>query len=78
MHGLEHEAITLFTTGVRMTVLVFLIIVLGSSIRKTKAGESKVSEVARNPRVLLVAVCTLLTFSLLELLLESLDHWVIK
>ena len=71
------EGVTLFTTGIRVTVLIFLITTLYSTIRKRTNGfvGSTFSPIANNPRVLLGAVCALLFTSLVEVSLELYDHW---
>jgi hypothetical protein len=71
------ESLTLFTTGVRVTVLVFLITAVWSTIRKRTNGfvGSSLSPVVNSPKVLLYAICLLLGTSLLEVGIELYDHW---
>lgn len=70
------ESLTMFTTGVRVTILLFLITSLYSTIRKSsKIVGSALSPIGNNPRVLLYAVCCLLITSLVEVGLEMYDHW---
>ena len=70
------EGLTLFTTGVRISVLVMLIVVLWNSI---KGGANKAddmySKIAHNPRAILTLVVVLLATSLLQVSIELYDHW---
>lgn len=70
------EALSMFTTGIRMTVLVVLISVLVNSIRRgtSKSGVA-FSKIAQDPRVLLAVISTLLLTSAIELTIELVDHW---
>jgi len=71
------ESITLFTTGVRLTLLVLVIVALLSSVRRRTSGVigSVFQPIANSPKTLLMAVLTLLITSLLELAIEIYDHW---
>lgn len=71
------ESLTLFTTGMRVTILVFLIVTLVNTITSKTKGivGSTLSPIANNPRVLLYAVGCLLVTSLAEVAIELYDHW---
>ena len=66
------DALSLVTTGVRISVLATLISFLVLSIRK-KGGQALTS-LATNPVFLLVAILALLTVSVVELGLETLHR----
>lgn len=70
------EGFTLFTTGVRISVLVMLIVVLWNSI-KTQAenADNLYTKIAHNPKVILTLVVTLLVTSLIQVSIELSDHW---
>lgn len=70
------EGITLFTTGIRISILTMLIVVLWNSI-KTKMGEQDTlyTKIAHNPRVILTLVVVLLVTSLIQVSIELYDHW---
>ena len=70
------EGITLFTTGIRLSVLLRLILVLWNSIRDTvKKTDSLYSRLAHEPRVILGLVSILLISSLIQVSIELYDHW---
>jgi len=69
------EGLTLFTTGIRISVLMILIVVLWNSIRDTaKKTDSLYSRLAHEPRVILGLVFTLLVTSLIQITIELIDH----
>ena len=70
------EGITLFTTGIRISVLVMLIVVLWNSIKKTaNSTDNLYSRLAHEPKVILGLVMVLLITSLVQVSIELYDHW---
>jgi ABC-type sulfate transport system permease subunit len=70
------EGLTLFTTGVRVTILIMLITVLWNTIRTAaKSGDDIFTKVAHSPKILLALILTLLTTSVIEVSIEMYDHW---
>lgn len=70
------EGLTLFTTGIRITVLSMLIFVLWNSIKSTaKDADSLYSRIAHNPKMLLGLILTLLGTSIVQVAIEMYDHW---
>jgi len=70
------EGLTLFTTGVRVTILVMIITVLWNTIRTAaKSGEDVFTKVAHSPRIMLALILTLLATSVVEVSIEMYDHW---
>jgi len=70
------EGLTLFTTGVRVTILLLIITVLWNTIRTAaKNGDDIFNKVAHNPRIMLALILTLLGTSVVEVAIEMYDHW---
>jgi len=70
------EGLTLFTTGVRISVLLILIVVLWNSIKETATKTDNLySRLAHEPRFILGLVSTLLVTSLIQVAFEMYDHW---
>jgi hypothetical protein len=67
--------VTLFTTGIRVSILAMLIVVLWRSIRVKVTQEDLYSKIAHNPRIILSLVVTLLLVSLAQVTIELYDHW---
>lgn len=69
------EGFTLFTTGIRISVLVMLIVVLWNSIKATAdKADSLYTRVAHNPKVLLGLILTLLVTSVVQVAVEMYDY----
>ena len=70
------EGLTLFTTGVRISVLLILIVVLWNSIKETATKTDNLySRLAHEPKIILGLVSTLLVTSLIQVAFEMYDHW---
>lgn len=71
------EGFTLFTTGIRISVLAMLIVVLWNSMQKTAdTADSLYNRIAHSPKILLSLVMTLLVTSLVQVSVEIYDHWL--
>jgi heme/copper-type cytochrome/quinol oxidase subunit 2 len=73
----ELEGITLFTTGIRISVLIMLIVVLWNSMRTSvKNSDSLYLKIAHNPKIILTLVVVLLVTSIVQVSIEIYDHWM--
>jgi hypothetical protein len=73
------EGITLFTTGVRISVLTMLLIVLWHSIKATKDRTNNLySRLAHEPKLILSLVLILLVTSLIQVSIELYEHTGLK
>jgi hypothetical protein len=70
------DGLALFATGVRVSVMVMMIVVLWRSIKGVgDSAENVYASIARNPKVVLTLVVVLLALSLFQAFIQLYDNW---
>lgn len=71
------EGFTLFTSGIRFSVLIMLLLALWRSITSTTNQDNIYNRIAHNPKLLFGLISILLMTSLVQVSIEIYDHIVV-